>query len=195
MLETYQEYLESPSQSHFLQLQQEVIAEADFDPQGAIVFRLEQLCQANDFDAAYKLTSEMPLAWVTSPSLHFFASMAAEKMGQTSEAETEAFLIESMFQGLLSTGNGTLEHPYLITQLTDQHDILSFKSLQKVSQRLIGTAAGTMDAITCDDHSTLHFDLSIIMSKGFTASKNHLGHLAKPSSRFRPLLARDRLGF
>ncbi|MGY8769714.1 MAG: hypothetical protein ACKVH8_14950 [Pirellulales bacterium] len=44
MLETYQEYLESPSQSHFLQLQQEVIEEDDFDPQGAIVFRLEQLC-------------------------------------------------------------------------------------------------------------------------------------------------------
>ncbi|MGY8769715.1 MAG: hypothetical protein ACKVH8_14955 [Pirellulales bacterium] len=137
----------------------------------------------------------MPLAWVTSPSLHFFAAMAAEKMGQYSEAETEAFLVESMFQGLLSTGDGTLENPYLITQLTDELDILSFKNLEKISQRLIGTAAGTIDAVTCDDHSTVHFDLSIIMSKGFTTSKNHLAHLTKPSSKFRPLLTRDRLGF
>ncbi|MFI4874473.1 MAG: hypothetical protein ACIALR_04020 [Blastopirellula sp. JB062] len=199
MSDVYRNYLESPNSQGFARLQEEVAAEPDFDPQGAFVFELEAACERGDFREAYWRSCEMPFAWITSPAAHFFAGIAADEMGCYGEADLERFLFQTMLEGLLATGDGSVEDPYKITQLSDENDILAYYSIaqgtpRRSRQRLQRQTDRLLDVITLGDSDdspqAIHFDVTSLAGVLTPATLR-----SRPASRFRPLLAKSRLGF
>ncbi|MCC9605606.1 hypothetical protein LOC68_22105 [Blastopirellula sp. JC732] len=193
MSDVYRNYLEAPTSEGFAQLQAEVAAEPDFDPQGGFAFELEAACQRGDFREAYWRTTEMPFAWVASPAAHFFAGVAASEMGCYGEADLERFLFQTMLEGILATGDGSAAAPYRITHLSDENDLLAYFSVtqgnsQRVGQQLLRQADRLIDAVHCDNDQTLHFDVTHLAGALPTARP-------RPASKFRSLLAKSRLGF
>ncbi|EAQ78284.1 hypothetical protein [Blastopirellula marina] len=202
MSDVYRNYLESPTSQGFAQLQVEVAAEPDFDPQGSFVFELEAACERGDFRETYWRTCEMPFAWVASPAAHFFAGIAAHEMGCYGEADLERFLFQTMLEGLLATGDGTAEAPYEITHVSDENDILAYYSIslgknRRVGQQLVRQADRLIDVVYCGDldeaedaAQAIHFDVTNLAGVLTTASVR-----PRPVSKFRALLAQNRLGF
>ncbi|TWT39475.1 hypothetical protein [Blastopirellula retiformator] len=192
MSDVYRNYLEAPNSQGFAQLQAEVAAEPDFDPQGGFVFELEAACQRGDFRETYWRTTEMPFAWVASPAAHFFAGVAANEMGCYGEAELERFLFRSMLEGLLATGDGSLDAPYRITHLSDENDLLAYFSITQGTspdgaQQLVRKGDRLIDVIHGDDDQSLHFDVTHLAGAQSKARR-------RPASKFRSLLASSRLG-
>lgn len=193
MSDVYRNYLESPTSQGFAQLQAEVAAEPDFDPQGGFVFELEAACQRGDFRETYWRTNEMPFAWVASPAAHFFAGMAANEMGCYGEAELERFLFQTMLEGLLATGDGSADAPYQVTHFSDENDILAYFSVTqgtcgRVGQQLLRRADRLIDVVHCDEDAAIHFDVTNLAGSLPPARP-------RPVSKFRSLLAKSRLGF
>lgn len=193
MSDVYRNYLETPTSQGFAQLQAEVAAEPDFDPQGGFVFELEAACQRGDFRETYWRTNEMPFAWVASPAAHFFAGVAANEMGCYGEADLERFLFQTVLEGLLATGDGSADAPYQITHLSDENDILAYFSVtqgtsQRVGQQLLRSADRLIDVVHCDDDTAIHFDVTRLAG-ALTPAR------PRPVSKFRSLLAKSRLGF
>ncbi|GAA4424520.1 hypothetical protein [Bremerella cremea] len=164
MIDHYQAFLEAPSREGFLKLQEEVQSEADFCAAGGFVDQLADLCQGGRYEQMFDLTELMPFAWVGSPSAHLYASIAAQQMGCPDDAELERFLCETMLEGLLETGDGSLDHPYQITYLSDRQDLLAYFSLTCEKQHLVRSPQGMMDVVTATTGEQICFLLGDTMA-------------------------------
>lgn len=148
MIDHYQAFLEAPSQEGFLKLQAEVQQEVDYSASGSFVDRLAELCQCGRYETLLEESELMPFAWVASPSAHLYAAIAAEQCGCQDDAELERFVTESLFEGLLASGNGTANRPYRITYLSDRHDLLAYFSATLEKQHLVRSPLGLIDVVT-----------------------------------------------
>ena len=157
MIDHYQAFLEAPSRQGFLTLQEEVKQERDFCAAGSFVDRLAALCQAGCYETMFEQTELMPFSWIASPSAHLYASIAAEQMGYSEDAQLERFLTESLLEGLLSTGDGSSQKPYRITYLSDRHDLLAYFSASVEKQHLIRSPQGLIDVVTTTTGDSLCF--------------------------------------
>src|SRR5262249_3037929 len=71
-----------------------------------------------------------------SPEAHFLLSLTAKALGDTAGSDTEKFVCFRCIDGILSTGTGTQEKPYLVLRTSDEYDVLSALGKQLQSQHL-----------------------------------------------------------
>jgi len=190
MIDHYQSFLEAPSQAGFLELQQEVRQEVDYCAAGSFVEQLAAWCQAGRYETMFQKTSEMPFAWVASPSAHLYAAIAAEQMQNAEDAELERFLTESIMRGLLSTGNGSLHQPYRVAYLSDRQDLLAYLSAKADKQRLVRTEQGLVEVIKTTDGRKLCVLIDGLLS---AAAANVKDRLDLRTGQTHPRLASMRL--
>ena len=188
MIDHYQAFLEVPSREGFLKLQEEVQGETDFCAVGSFVDQLADLCGCGGYQQMFDLTELMPFAWVASPSAHLYASIAAQQMGCEDDAELERCLTETILRGLLETGDGSVDHPYLITYLSDRQDLLAYFSMDVEKQRLVRSPAGLMDIVT----TTAGDDLCFLL-RGIAAKEDLEGRANLRLNNAHPRLASKRL--
>jgi hypothetical protein len=60
----------------------------------------------------------------------------------------------------LSTGDGTVDRPYLVTYVSDESDLLMATGRRGRQQRLVEGDVGCYDVVTCDDGQEVWFDVS-----------------------------------
>lgn len=188
MIDHYQAFLEAPSRNGFLKLQEEVQTDADYCAAGSFVDRLADLCQRGCYEQMFEQTELMPLGWAASPSAHLYASIAAQQMGCSDDAELERFVTESLLQGLLETGNGSPHDPYQITYLSDRHDLLAYFSVNVEKQHLVRAPQGMLDIVTTTTGEQLCFFLGEFITSAKLENRIQLG-----TSPAHPRLASKRL--
>ena len=63
-------------------------------------------------------------------------------------------------EGILATGDGTKEKPYLVTRTSDEYDILQYLDKQFGGQALVSDGDRNFDVMTCSDGTELWFDIT-----------------------------------
>ncbi len=86
--------------------------------------------------------------------------MAYEKLGKQEEAEMEAAIYRRCIEGILSTGDGSREHPYVITRVSDEYDILFVLEREMESQALCEINNRHCDVIALADGEEMVFDIT-----------------------------------
>jgi|GEM_PF-1669102 len=98
-----------------------------------------------------------------SPRAHYFAGEAHAQLGELEQAEVERLAFSACLQGILSTGDGSRQKPYLISQIPDEYDVLKLLGLTCVKQRLVQRGRRSCDVLTCAGGSSIWFNISDLL--------------------------------
>jgi hypothetical protein len=155
MESTYEEFLRQPSRKSYVQLQQRILARGRVKQES--LSRLIDLCESGQYDDAAQLQDEMSMTWLLSPSFHLWSARIAAALDDAEGVELEQFQFDACVTGLLATGNGTRESPYLVTYTSDVRDVVAVRNQRLVAQHLVRQPQGCFDLVACDDNSELWF--------------------------------------
>ena len=155
MESTYEDFLQRPSRKLYTQLQQWILARGRVKQQS--LSRLIDLYESGQYDAAAQLQDEMSATWLLSPSFHLWSARIAAALDDAEGVELEQFQFDACVTGLLATGDGTRQSPYLVAYTSDVRDIVAARHQRLVTQHLVRRPQGCFDVVTCDDSSELWF--------------------------------------
>lgn len=133
MHDELESFLESPTARNYRRVR-EALADEATESAADDLNHLAAALAAGDPAAALAAFDRMQPAWSLSPRAHFYAALAAEKLYDEETAELERFVFQACLEGILATGDGTAESPYLITYLSDEYDVLTALGLEPRSQ-------------------------------------------------------------
>jgi len=159
MQDELQTFLEAPTANHFRRLRDTLLDQSPADGLAAELLELASLAAAQDFAAVLDRTEHMHPGWSLSPRIHFYAALAAERLDREA-AELERFIFQACLEGILATGDGTAESPYLVTYVSDEYDVLAVLGLLPRSQSLIDRAGTLCDVVKCTDGAEIWFELT-----------------------------------
>lgn len=125
---------------------------------------LASLSAAGEYEKVLDRVSQMLPEWSLSPRVHFYAANAADHLGETETAEIERFVFQACLEGLLATGNGTMQAPYQITYLSDEYDVLTALGLEPRTQALVDRRGLLCDVVQCTDDEEVWFELAGLLA-------------------------------
>jgi hypothetical protein len=123
---------------------------------------LRRLLAAGKHDQLLKKTESLPASAALSPRVHYFAAEAATARGDSERAELERFLFVVCLQGILATGDGSAQRPYVVCHLSDESDVLEALEKEPATQTLAQLDHAVCDVIDCHDDTQVWFDVTAI---------------------------------
>lgn len=163
MQDDLQTFFEHPSSRNYRRARHAILRDGDGRADEADLHELARLCEQGFFVAACEHAAAMMPAWALSPRVHFLAALAAEQRDDSEDVELERFMLAGCLEGLLDTGDGTSRHPYLVSHLADEKDILASLDLHAQVQTLVELGSRRCDVVQCRDGSEIWFDVSAII--------------------------------
>ena len=160
MKELFFHFLESPNRESYLAVRNALISSEHYDPYSSEMDSVNGFVDAGQFDEARETLSESMPNLLLCPSAHMAISFIAEKSGDEKAAQMERFVAATCCEGLLTTGDGTQENPYLVVRTSDEYALIEYLGKQFKSQSLIEDGNRHFDLIHCVDGSELWFDIT-----------------------------------
>lgn len=153
-------HVNEPNKERFLDVRRLILAWPQYDPYSNDLVDIESLYGEKKFDAAkQQLDKSMPNL-LLSPRAHILAYLIARGRGDFKVANNERVIIKSLYQGLMSTGDGTREHPYLVLRVSDEYDLLMHFSKKASSNSTQSIEEKHFDVLHCEDGSSVWFDVT-----------------------------------
>ena len=160
MNDELQTFIEGPTPQNYSCARRAVLADAAYQPHLLKVAELVSLCDAERFEEVNRQVQQMMPQGALSPRVHLLAGQAARQLGDQQEADVRRYLMRICLEGLLDSGDGTLENPYRVIHTSDEYDVLAALNLQAHSQRLVESQNGFCDVITCEDGEEVWFEVA-----------------------------------
>ena len=158
-------FLKKPTQESFLRVRGALVASPAYAPYASDLDDVAKLVKAGKWkEAQAKLQGAMPNL-LLSPRAHRFASRVATALGDPKGAEAERAIADKCIQGILSTGTGTAERPYLVTRVADEYDVLGHLGKRKRVQGLRRQGDRSHDVIQCEDGAEVWFDITDVFKQ------------------------------
>lgn len=148
MQETLEAFLEHPTAKNYGAARQLILADPEYRGDPRQLAELAELCERRMFAEAGERIGEMMPDWALSPRVHAYAAWIASEAGDAEDAELERFMQQCCLEGLLATGDGSREHPFLVMHVSDEYDILDCLHEDVRTQRLVAAGARQYDVIT-----------------------------------------------
>ncbi len=155
-----QSFLEAPTAGNYRRVREVLHDELSSSPAAAELAEIAAHSNAGDHASVLERMDDLMPAWSLSPRLHFYAALAAERLGDVETAELERFVFQACLEGMLATGEGTAESPYSITYLSDEYDLLTALGLEPRSQTMLDRAGLLCDVVKCLDGEEIWFELT-----------------------------------
>jgi tetratricopeptide (TPR) repeat protein len=116
-----------------------------------------------------------------SPQAHFYASRCYEELGQKDLQKKETSYVRACLKGLLATGDGSPEHPFVVTHASDEYDLLACP-LKTESKSLSTThrKGRWYDVLECANGKTYWFDITQTFGR---TNKPAAPETAKPAAK------------
>jgi hypothetical protein len=156
-------YLQDPTPENFLALREALLETPEFDPYCRDLGRVDGLFAAHQFAAAeQELRQRMRPNHLLSAGAHLKLALIYQKLGRADEMERERSIAIRCIEGILSTGDGSLERPYRVTRTSDEYDVLAASNLKWGSQTLRQVDGRRIDVVRTREGKELCFDVSDI---------------------------------
>lgn len=153
-------FIQSQTRDTYLAVQ-EAVASSDQDrPYSDELDSVHELLDQGRYgDARARMSESMPNL-LLSPRAHLLLALIAEKAGDEKGSQMENFIAASCAEGILATGDGSRDRPYIVLRVSDEHDVVQYLGKQFAEQALIKDGSRHLDLISCDDGSKLWFDIT-----------------------------------
>jgi hypothetical protein len=112
-------------------------------------------------EAQEKLEKAMPNL-LLSPRAHGMAAMAADGLDDAAKAKAEREAAAKCVEGMLSTGDGSADKPFLVTRVSDEYDLLRHLKKARTSQGLRHKDGKSFDVMSCTDGTEVWFDITVV---------------------------------
>jgi hypothetical protein len=159
-------YLERATLEDFLELRREVASCPNYAPYDSYEAKANGPLREGKYQAAIEILRAMMPGWLLSPGLHSTLAYAHDKQGQTEDAEREAYLAAAVLDGILKTGDGSQERPYLVLQISDEYEVLHHLQKKPLRQAAISQGDRALDQQACEDGSAVWFDVTTLRHGG-----------------------------
>lgn len=153
-------FLEAPTAGNYRVVRELLLDEWSEHCSSTALLELAELAAAGQFAAVLEQVETLQPHWALSPRVHFLAAVAAEELEDPELAELEKFVFQACLEGILATGDGSADSPYLITYLSDEYDVLAALGLSPRSQSLVERGDMLCDVVKCDEGEQVWFELS-----------------------------------
>ncbi len=153
-------YLREQSLENFVRLRDAVVALPDYKPYSNYKLEAYSLLEKKKFKKAVKyLMSKMP-GWILNPGIHRLVAFALHKLGDEDKAKSEYALARLFLNAILSAGDGSEAHPYLVSSVADEYDVLEHLGKGLRQQTLVERGNRRYDRFDCEDGSQIWFDVT-----------------------------------
>lgn len=153
-------FLKKPTRETFVVVRKSVVSSPKYDPYGTDPDDLRELADKGRLEAARQKFAEAMPNFLLSPRAHRYLATAARKAGDLDTAKKEIVIARKCIEGILATGDGSREKPYLVTRVQDEYDVLPHLNREKDSQGLVLDDGRSYDVIQCKDGSEVWFDIT-----------------------------------
>jgi hypothetical protein len=153
-------FLQDPTKENFLAIRAAVRGHPSYAPYSKDLAEIEAALFNNEADKAQEMLKAAQPNLLLSPRAHLFAAILARKRGEQQRVEMETFFANACAQGILSTGNGSENAPYLVLRIEDERDILKYIEKKMVEQALVHKEEKHFDCVKTEDGLSLWFDLT-----------------------------------
>lgn len=153
-------FLKKPTKKTFTEVRKSVVSSPKYDPYGTDPDDLRELADQGRLEAAQQKMAETMPNFLLSPRAHRYVATAARKAGDLATAKKELAIAQKCIEGILATGDGSREKPYLVTRVQDEYDLLPHLKRKKDSQGLVLEDGRSYDVIQCQDGSEVWFDIT-----------------------------------
>jgi hypothetical protein len=99
---------------------------------------------------------------ILSPGTHLKLALVYQRLGRDAEMERERAIAIRCVEGILSTGDGSLERPYRVTRTSDEYDVLAASNLTFASQTLRQSEGRRIDVVRTREGKDVCFDVTDI---------------------------------
>ncbi len=154
------EYLRQPKLESYLAVRKAVINHPSYQPYSEDLEDLDEMIDAEDYQAVLDLMPHMLPNLMLSPRLHLMLGYVHRRMGDEESAEMESAVARACIEGILMTGRGTEAEPWLVVRTSDEYDVLMFIDRRMESQALVQRDNRTLDCLTGDDGKQSWFDIT-----------------------------------
>jgi hypothetical protein len=159
------EFLEEPEPVRYGKLRKLVMADKAYNAGSSALETVEVLLDHGRYAEARRRVRQMMPDWLLSPRAHRLAAVAARQLGEGRDEAREATIARRCIEGLLTTGDGTRERPYLVTHIDDEYDVIDHFEKKLASQELVAEEGRSLDRIACQDGSEYWFDLTDVHAR------------------------------
>lgn len=150
MQEAFLAYIQQPTPENFLAVRSAVLARPDYAPYGDGLRHLRDAYEAGEFAHMKDLFGQHLSSLLLSGEAHFIVALAHEKLGDADAGQMEKYLAFVCVKGILGTGDGSQERPYLVTSTADEYDVLNALSKRPTMQSLHHEPDRVLDRQTVD---------------------------------------------
>lgn len=154
-------FLQDQTLSNFLEVRLKVVEYDDFNPYLNYENVVNNFFLREQFDEGIAALRNLLPGSVLSFGLHGLLAYAYGKIGATQEMQREIFIAQAVITALLSTGDGSQLHPYDVTQINDEYDILRYLGKKSKDQMLARSHDKVLDKHVCEDGSVVWFDITL----------------------------------
>jgi hypothetical protein len=153
-------FLRERTLARYLAARDAMLTSPYYDPNSTILPDAFRLLSRGHFHEVLSVASRAMGNWLLNPGIHFVASQAFRELGDEDRAEREAETGRALLGGLLMTGDGSPEHPYLVLRVADEYDILASMGLRCRAHQVAYRNGRAFDALACDDGRDVWFDVT-----------------------------------
>jgi hypothetical protein len=160
MREELLRFIETPDRETFLAFRAKIIASAAYQPYSDEFDTVGELLEKQKFQEAQEILRQAMGNLMLSPRAHQLLGFLHHKLGDEQRANMEMMIGIVCVEGILTTGDGSQESPYLVLRTSDEYDVLEHFEKQLQQQSLLHRDDRHFDRIECTDGTTYWFDIT-----------------------------------
>lgn len=162
-MDLVEQFLNNPNKDTFLQLRKQILSMPDYRPYHYYELTAYQLINQQKYAEALDYMADFMANYFLNPGFHLLAAKLLSTSDDHETAQREFMYAQMFLQGILLTGDGTEDHPYLVLHIADEYNVMDYLEKKTAGQALIDHGPKLMDRHDLEDGSTLWFDVTDMM--------------------------------
>ena len=154
------QFIQSPDKETYLSFRAQLIASDQYDPYSDEINTAGELYEQQKVAEARDMLQDAMGNLILSPRAHMLLGFLHHKCGDEQGAEAEMMIGHACIAGILSTGDGSADKPYIVVRTSDEYDVLEYHEKQLKQQSLTQKDDKHFDMIECTDGSVYWFDIT-----------------------------------
>lgn len=170
MREELTQFIQSPGRGTYLAFREKIIASDAYEPYSDEIDTAGELYEQQKIQDARDVLQKAMGNLMLSPRAHQLLGFLHHKLGDEQAAQMEMMIGQACVEGILATGDGSADEPYIVVRTSDEHDVIEHLEKELKQQSLTHKNDRHLDLIQCTDGTEYWFDISdayIHLSKSF----------------------------